>query len=169
RRGRPILQEPVLGAADSKRRNCPGVRGVLSEVPEASISAAAVTRHAIAGRTEAEIATITGHSLGDVRSSLDVHYLRCDPTLAGSAIRTFRQTACPVFRTFSLEAAGRPLAGYSARHIGVAATYRRAAMHLQIFEAGERLTWRYVANGSHCWRSQHAAALLAEPKKRMGC
>ena len=49
-----------------------------------------------------------------MRSSLDVHYLRCDPTLAGSAIRTFRQTACPVFRTFSLEAAGRPLAGYAA-------------------------------------------------------
>src|SRR5215469_8034285 len=33
RRGRPVLQEPVLGAADSERRNCPGVRGVLSEVP----------------------------------------------------------------------------------------------------------------------------------------
>src|SRR5262245_10727239 len=28
RRGRPVLQEPVLGAADSERRNCPGVRGV---------------------------------------------------------------------------------------------------------------------------------------------
>src|SRR5215813_2763320 len=41
RRGRPVLQEPVLGAADSERRNCPGVRGVLSEVPEASMSAAA--------------------------------------------------------------------------------------------------------------------------------
>jgi hypothetical protein len=39
RRGRPVLQEPVLGAADSERRNCPGVRGVLSEVPEASMSA----------------------------------------------------------------------------------------------------------------------------------
>ena len=26
---------------------------------------------------------------------------------------------------------------------------RRAAMHLQILEAGGRLTWRYVANGSH--------------------
>jgi hypothetical protein len=32
---------PVLGAADGERRNCPGVRGVLSEVPEASMSAAA--------------------------------------------------------------------------------------------------------------------------------
>ena len=44
-----LLQEPVLGAADSERRNCPGVRGVLSEVPEASMSAAGVTRLAIAG------------------------------------------------------------------------------------------------------------------------
>src|SRR5215510_4933218 len=40
--GRPVLQEPVLGAADSERRNCPGVRGVLSEVPEGSVSVAAV-------------------------------------------------------------------------------------------------------------------------------
>src|SRR5262245_46232477 len=30
RRGRPVLQEPVLGAADSERRNCPGGRGVVS-------------------------------------------------------------------------------------------------------------------------------------------
>jgi hypothetical protein len=64
RRGRPVLQQPVLGAADSERRNCPGVRG--AEVPEASMSAAGVTRLAIAGCTEAEIATITGHSLRDV-------------------------------------------------------------------------------------------------------
>ena len=34
RRGRPVLQGPVLGAADGERRNCPGVRGVLSKVPE---------------------------------------------------------------------------------------------------------------------------------------
>jgi integrase len=47
----------------------------------------AVTRLAIAGCTEAEIATITGHSLRDVRSILDVHYLHRDPALAESAIR----------------------------------------------------------------------------------
>ena len=35
RRGRPVLEEPVLGAADSKRRNCSRVLGVLSDVPEA--------------------------------------------------------------------------------------------------------------------------------------
>lgn len=47
----------------------------------------AVTRLAIVGCTEAEIATITGHSLRDVRSILDTHYLARDPALAESAIR----------------------------------------------------------------------------------
>jgi integrase len=46
----------------------------------------AVTRLAIAGCTEAEIATITGHTLRDVRSILDAHYLHRDPALAESAI-----------------------------------------------------------------------------------
>ena len=35
RRGRPVLQEPVLGAPDSERRNRSRVLGVLSEVPAA--------------------------------------------------------------------------------------------------------------------------------------
>ena len=47
----------------------------------------AVTRLAIAGGTEAEIATITGHSLRSVRAILDTHYLSRDPALADSAIR----------------------------------------------------------------------------------
>jgi integrase len=47
----------------------------------------AVTRLAIVGCTEAEIATITGHSLRDVRSILDANYLHRDPALAESAIR----------------------------------------------------------------------------------
>jgi integrase len=47
----------------------------------------AVTRLAIAGCTEAEIATITGHSLRSVRAILDTHYLSRDPALAESAIR----------------------------------------------------------------------------------
>ena len=47
----------------------------------------AVTRLAIAGCTEPEIATITGHSLRDVRSILDAHYLHRDPALAESAIK----------------------------------------------------------------------------------
>jgi hypothetical protein len=47
----------------------------------------AVTRLALAECTEAAIATITGHSLHDVRSILDAHYLHRDPALARSAIR----------------------------------------------------------------------------------
>ena len=47
----------------------------------------AVTRLALAGCSEAEIATITGHALRDVRSILDAHYLSRDPALGESAIR----------------------------------------------------------------------------------
>ena len=47
----------------------------------------AVTRLALVGCSEAEIATLTGHSLRDVRSILDAHYLNRDPALAESAIR----------------------------------------------------------------------------------
>jgi integrase len=46
----------------------------------------AVTRLALVGCTEAQIATITGHSLRDVRSILDAHYLHRDPELAREAI-----------------------------------------------------------------------------------
>ena len=45
-----------------------------------------VTRLAVAGATEAEIATISGHTLRDVRSILDSHYLSRDPVLGQSAI-----------------------------------------------------------------------------------
>jgi integrase len=46
----------------------------------------AATRLALAGCTEAEIATITGHSLRSVRAILDTHYLSRDPALGDSAI-----------------------------------------------------------------------------------
>jgi integrase len=46
----------------------------------------AVTRLALASCTEAEIAAITGHKLGDVRSIIDT-YLHRDPALGESAIR----------------------------------------------------------------------------------
>jgi integrase len=56
----------------------------------------AVTRLALAGCTEAEIATITGHTLRDVRSILDAHYLHRDPALAETAIRKLeRRTESP--------------------------------------------------------------------------
>jgi integrase len=47
----------------------------------------AVTRLAVAGCSESEIATITGHSLRDVGAILDAHYLSRDSRLAESAIR----------------------------------------------------------------------------------
>lgn len=56
----------------------------------------AVTRLALAGCTEAEIASITGHSLKDVRSILDAHYLHRDPKLAENAIAKLeRRTKIP--------------------------------------------------------------------------
>lgn len=45
-----------------------------------------MTRLALVGATEAEIATITGHSLRGVRAILDTHYLSRDPKLGDSAI-----------------------------------------------------------------------------------
>jgi hypothetical protein len=53
----------------------------------------AVTRLALAGSTEAEIATITAHSLRDVRSILDAHYLNRNPALAENAIRKLEALA----------------------------------------------------------------------------
>ena len=47
----------------------------------------AVTRLALAECTEAEIVTITGHSLRSVRAIIDTHYLSRDPALGESAIR----------------------------------------------------------------------------------
>jgi integrase len=56
----------------------------------------AVTRLAIAECTEAEIATITGHSLRSVRAILDTHYLSRDPALGDSAITKLeRRTKTP--------------------------------------------------------------------------
>jgi integrase len=56
----------------------------------------AVTRLALAGCTEAEIATITGHSLRSVRAILDTHYLARDPALGESAITKLeRRTKAP--------------------------------------------------------------------------
>jgi integrase len=55
----------------------------------------AVTRLALAGATEAEIATITGHTLRDVRSILDANYLHRDPALAEAAIRKLESRTKP--------------------------------------------------------------------------
>ncbi len=55
----------------------------------------AVTRLAVAGCTEAELAAITGHSLRDVGAILDAHYLHRDPALAESAIRKLEKGTKP--------------------------------------------------------------------------
>lgn len=56
----------------------------------------AVTRLAIAGCTEAQIHSITGHTLSDVRSILQTHYLHHDPAIARAAIRKLeRRTSSP--------------------------------------------------------------------------
>lgn len=62
-------------------------RAGISGVTFHDLRGTAVTRLAIAGCTEAEIATITGHSLRSVRAILDTHYLARDPALGESAIR----------------------------------------------------------------------------------
>ena len=71
------------------RRTCAaaGIAGITFN----DLRGTAVTRLAIAGATEAEIATISGHSLRDVRSILDAHYLHRDPALGESAIRKLEQ------------------------------------------------------------------------------
>ena len=73
------------GFRSSWRKACvaAGVVGVTFH----DLRGTAVTRLALAGCTEAEIATITGHSLRDVRTILDSNYLHRDPALAESAIR----------------------------------------------------------------------------------
>jgi len=53
----------------------------------------AVTRLALAECSEAEIATITGHSLRDVGAILDAHYLKRDGGLAKSAISKLERRA----------------------------------------------------------------------------
>jgi hypothetical protein len=58
-------------------------------------------RRASQGCTEAEIATLTGHSLRNVRAILDAHYLHHDPALAESAIKKLetRTKSQTVFQT----------------------------------------------------------------------
>ncbi len=59
----------------------------IAKVTFNDLRGTAVTRLALVGCSEAEIATITGHGLRDVRSILDAHYLHRDRALAESAIR----------------------------------------------------------------------------------
>ena len=76
----------------------------------------AVTRLALVGATEAEIANITGHSLRDVHAILEAHYLARDPTLGDNAIRKLeRRTKAPkcsrMFYRTNLKSAVRSMVG----------------------------------------------------------
>jgi integrase len=65
-----------------KARIAAGINGVTFN----DLRGTAVTRLALVDCTEAQIAAITGHTLRDVRSILDAHYLHRDPALADAAI-----------------------------------------------------------------------------------
>ena len=85
-----ILTRPISGRG---RRTGSGRRGVrpaeragITGVTFNDLRGTAVTRLALVDCTEAQIAAITGHSLRDVRSILDAHYLHRDPELARAAI-----------------------------------------------------------------------------------
>jgi integrase len=80
--GRPWKSHSFQAAWITAKRNA-GIDGVTYH----DLRGTAVTRLAVVGCTEAEIATITGHSLRDVRSILDANYLHRDPALVESAIR----------------------------------------------------------------------------------
>ncbi|MBI2717436.1 MAG: tyrosine-type recombinase/integrase [Rhizobiales bacterium] len=72
------------GFRASWRKAC--IKASITGLTFHDIRGSAVTRLAIAGATEAEIASFTGHSMNDVRSILDAHYLHRDPKLAQAAI-----------------------------------------------------------------------------------
>jgi integrase len=82
REGKPWTSD---GFRASWRKACAaaGVSGVTFH----DLRGTAVTRLALVGATEAEIANITGHSLRDVHAILDMHYLARDPALGENAIR----------------------------------------------------------------------------------
>lgn len=86
------------GFRASWRKGCEAAG--IQDVTFHDLRGTAVTRLALAGCSEAEIATITGHSLRDVGAILDAHYLKRDFGLAVSAIeklerRTTRPTDLP--------------------------------------------------------------------------
>jgi integrase len=65
-----------------KARDAAGISGLTFH----DLRGTAVTRLALVGCSEPQIAAITGHALSDVRSILDAHYLHRDPELARDAI-----------------------------------------------------------------------------------
>ena len=87
-RGRPWRSHSFQAAWGIAMRKA-GIVGVTSH----DLRGTAVTRLALVESTEAQIATITGHSLSDVKSILDANYLHRDPMLAENAIRKLERGA----------------------------------------------------------------------------
>ena len=73
-----------------------------------------VTRAAITGGTEAEIATATGHSLAAVRAILDKHYLHRDPTLSDNLIAKLESGT-----EYANQAANRPVQRRKGKNISI--------------------------------------------------
>lgn len=82
------------GFRASWRKAC--IKSGVTDLTFHDLRGTAVTRLAIAGATVPEIAAITGHSLKEVGSILDAHYMHRDPALGVSAIRKLeRRTISP--------------------------------------------------------------------------
>jgi integrase len=79
-----------FGFSSSWRKAC--AKAGVVDLTFHDLRGTAVTRLALAGCSEAEIATITGHSMKDVGSILDTHYLHRDSKLAESAIRKLEES-----------------------------------------------------------------------------
>ncbi len=81
-RGKPWTEDGFRSSFSAAQKWA-GVVGVTFN----DLRGTAVTRLALVGCTEPEIATITGHALSEVRSILDAHYLHRHPALGDNAIR----------------------------------------------------------------------------------
>jgi len=73
------------GFRSSWRKAC--AKAGIEELTFHDMRGSSVTRLALAGATVPEIAALSGHSLKDVESILDAHYLGRDIALAESAVR----------------------------------------------------------------------------------
>ena len=79
------------------RKTC--IKADVSGVTFHDLRGTAVLNLALAGCEEPEIATITGHSMKDVRSTLDASYFSRDNRLAESGIRKLEAVSKPLVTT----------------------------------------------------------------------
>jgi integrase len=92
----PVGQKPWTSEAFASAWTRACKRAGITGLTFNDLRGTAATRLALSECTEAEIASITGHSLRDVRSILDLHYLHRDPALAENAIAKLeRRTNTP--------------------------------------------------------------------------